>query len=283
MAIAIAVLSAFGFVFAIVAFACHVARRPGAGGTSCLEGFFWVLTILFVLITVILEGVGLDLTKFGDTPVASVNNYYEQDNTFRTYYNTHANRINESISEPVPQWVNEYRRNHSQELEHESLDLSDSVVPFYRQDGEVWTLLSVKSVILNWEKLVNEGKLLGADPCDYGIDSDAEVGSIGNWDAGSFKDLWCSKYTEWARDQEWERDEQPSDSEKKRRYASRLRSKNAIDNLSGFYGHNTYFIGINTAALVFLFFAVVLDFCTRGAEPGARDGIAAGAGSGSSK
>jgi hypothetical protein len=280
--VAVAVLAAFSLVLLIIVFGIHLANGPNLTANVC-EGVFWVISMIFVLVTVILQGLGLDLTKFGDTPVASVDDYYEADSDFRTYYSMWFDRIGGDIAYAVPPWVNVQLSNRSMSGVPDTLDLSDAVVPFYRQNDGAWQLLYTTSVVLDWTRLVNEDRLRGGNPCDFAIDSSVELARIGDWDAASFKDFWCSKYEQWDADQGWKRDSASSDSEMRQRLASRTRTKVAVDSLSAYYGHNTYFIGINTAALAFLMLAVALDFCTRGAEPTTRTLGTIGSAPGTSK
>jgi hypothetical protein len=231
--------------------------------------------MIFGLVVIILEAVGLDLTKFGDTLVPSRNNYFDETNsTFHIYYETWYEDRPDEIASAVPSQV-------IGPLSFGSLDLSDVVMEFFRRNGSDWESLNVTCLILNWTKFLDRNHDL-SNPCNYVFEPDEDqLDHLGEWDVSQFKSLWCSRFKEHQEDEAWNRSHDEVD--QKKRYAARKRGRISVDSLSAYYGHNSYFVGVNAASFTFLAIAVILDFCTRDAEAGPGDHLPSRTSSDSSK
>jgi hypothetical protein len=258
IAMAIAILSALAFVATVVGFVVIIFKpksRP-------LQLMVWACGLLLTFIVIALEGASLEYTKYGSQRICTQWNYPSQDD-FNDYVETYGSGPwADFVRRPIPLNINEHR------------DPTDSPVPTdvdlpdylqYYSRSTVGTNYnndnSITPVVINWTKLVVDGKLKGPNPCNYDIADSAGEATIGKWTASKFKDYWCHEYTRQVIDfEKWKSADDMGQVEIVKRQASYQRNRNALGSNSAFYRHNGYFIYVQVAGFVLVAVALFFSF-----------------------
>ena len=144
------------------------------------------------------------------------------------------------------------------------IEWSNYMQPYYAldQDGK-YTLKHIAPVAMNWTGMILDSTLISGDPCVYQFDNSYEWGSIGGWSAEEFKKVWCWNYRKQILDEEkWLAKEKRSEEDIRKRNAKRERKERGSDSLTAFYEVNSILLGLQVAAFVLLFIALIVHTAT---------------------
>jgi hypothetical protein len=255
--LAVVVLGLFAFLLILAALLFTIFLPH----LKLIEIIIWAVGGLLTFIVVVIQGVTLGATTYSGTMTEDEYNYLDQYSDFKTYVEKYQESkfclhfSNLSQCEAVPA------------VEPFDVSLSAFFVDYLAKDGDVYHHQTAASCAFDWAALAAEGKI-GDDPCKYDF-GDKAAECIGGWTGGKFIDYWCSQWEQYQDDVQWAKDKKRSQADIQKRLASRARIEQVIDSNPALYRHNTYLIGINTAALILSIASVTLDaILSRGGTPG---------------
>jgi hypothetical protein len=246
----------FSLVGVIVVFSAFLAQIYGHGSKPAGVGL-WVASYIFVIVCIILEGLGLEYTKYGDAYVPSLYNYYEDDD-FREYVDTYDQSASNADWSPrtvaVPSCVNTRRA--EVELnpvpDDTVLDMSQYMQPYVQWVyADVYEHRTIAPCVFNWTSLALSTKMMGLDPCLYSIGDNDALKCIGSWTGEKFQLFWCAAYRLQVVDiKRWRDDGDKTDIDLQKRTATDQVSYWSLDSLSAFYRHTTLLMYMQIAAFV---------------------------------
>jgi hypothetical protein len=237
-----------------------------------IELILWLVSFIFALVAIILEGVGLELTKWGDRIIPSQYNHFTPGSDFERYVLSYTDARWEAdlgISVAVPNLLNE-RLNTTHVPDSHDLQFVAYMQPYARyREGVGYEITRIASCAFNWTSLIDSAladtgspTFKDEDPCYFRMNKQDAMECIGQWDAVLFQRYWCALYREKDADRRWLEEGRSLDERQKRESRKRVADK-AVDSLAAFYRHNTYMIAIMCISFVFSLVCVFLDMTWR--------------------
>jgi hypothetical protein len=268
--IAMAVCALLSFLFAFWVRSKPAKLRP-------LEIGLWIAYFVFAFVTVVLQGVSIGVTAFGDAEVSPSRDYTD-DSDFTTYLKRYGtDEWKRYMTEAVPAWFNAESRarfpNRSMLHANVTFDLATDlifsayIIPYVIKDRESGRreVGKVLSCAVNWSAVLNRVAsdpasmtFMVLDPCFYEFEEDDAAECIGSWTLPILQRYWCAlfrsnmSYTDWLS-------KGRSLEDRDQYHARENLTAQMVDSLSAFYLHNLYFLCINVVSFVFAAIAVPLD------------------------
>ena len=143
------------------------------------------------------------------------------------------------------------------------IDWSNYMQPYYILQNGKYVFRTIAPVAMNWTGMILDSTLISGDPCVYLFDNTYEWGSIGRWSAEEFKKAWCWNYRKQNLDEEkWLNEKKRSEEDILKRRAKKVREEQGSDSLTAFYEVNSILLGLQVAAFVVLFIALIVHAAT---------------------
>jgi uncharacterized Tic20 family protein len=240
-----------------------------------IELILCLVSFIFALVVIILEGLGLELTKWGDRIIPSQYNHFAPGSDFERYVVSYTDAKWEAdmdIGVAVPDLLNE-KVNETHIPDSHDLEFVAYMQPYVRyREGVGYEVVRIASCAFNWTHLI-QAALADAgsptfkdnDPCYFRINEQDAMDCVGAWDAVLFQRYWCYLYREKDTDRRWLEVSRSQDERQKREARKRV-ADTAVDSIAAFYRHNTYLIAILCTSFVLLLVSVFMDMAGRKAK-----------------
>jgi hypothetical protein len=275
LSVAVAVLAAFATLFLVLAVIVKVIV-PKFG---TIELLLWAVCFLLTIAVVMMEAACVNYTRFGDTKVPDIFNYYDSNTDFQNYVDTHTGELwvtYGAIDSPtgLPPWsvlqglFSPSNRSLPSTVAQALPALS---MEYFREMDGVWVSRRVTLCAIDWRAMFEAGKMDSGDPCSFNIkDTDAN-GCLGRWTASAVKDYWCELSDRNKKDAE---ETGLTQDGREKRAALRERTVDTIESLDSFYENNALLVGIEIVGFLVASIGLVAMNLTQGyvdAEPEAAE------------
>jgi hypothetical protein len=251
---------AFG-IFSTLFFIIGLLLAVFASRPSPCELAFWLFGYACWFIVIFTQGIGMSYSRFGDVPLPENYNILSH-SEFMHYWQMYMNKGDWPLSGyhlamgvpftlfPSLPPVNLYAYNQPY---------------FLPEDGTPTMKYAViGSCAINWTKLIDSGRVRGANPCNFEVNDGDADDCIGDWSATALFDYWCEIHEEYVADLQYEHSHTVEEGENLRAVKQRLNV--TLNSMSCYYQENLLFVALGACAFVLSLVGIIASWRTRQAR-----------------